>query len=255
MRFSPSSSAGDLGQVVRVLEQRLRERRDHALVHGQQLGQLAGLEAVVTLEVDDLDGAGGGHLVDQLGRPGGRDVELEAQTGMDLEPAPDRVEGRRFAEPERVDEAQRPRLAADGLVQRQARLVEREVERGGLERPPAPAHGRVPLRRLRPHVELREPIGERLQRPLAAQRQLRRGHVQRDGLVLERRDVLAEALGAVAAQADQRRHALEGGAVGRRPPLELVGLHVQRQGAEPIPGGLHSPDPRADDHLGNTVAP
>jgi hypothetical protein len=82
---------------VRVFEQRLRERVDHTLVHGQQLGQLAGLEAVVALEVDDLDGARGGHLADQLRRPRGRDVELEAQVRVELEPAPDRVEGRRLA--------------------------------------------------------------------------------------------------------------------------------------------------------------
>ena len=150
----PAQQLGHLGQAVGVLEQRVGERGDHALVHREQRRQLAVLDPVLALEVDDLDGAGGGDLVHQLRRPRRRDVELEAQAGVQLEPAADRVERRRVAEPERVHEPHRPRLGTDDLVQRAAGLVEREVERRRLERPVAPAPRGVPVGRHRPLVDL-----------------------------------------------------------------------------------------------------
>ena len=137
------------------------------------------LEAVLALEVDDLDRAGGRHLVDQLRRPVRRGVQLEAQVGMALEPAADRVERGRLAQAERVDEAQRARLETDHLVQRAARLVQRQVERGRLERPVAPAPRHVPL--AAPPATGRSPPGDRTatrgstRRPAAAPARWRAG--------------------------------------------------------------------------------
>ena len=138
--------------------------------------------------------------------------------------------------PERVDEAQRLRLAAQDLVQRPPGLLQREVERRRLERPPAPAPRHVPARLDRPQLQLGDPVAQRLQRPLAGERELRRGLVQRVGLVLERRNVLADALRAVAAKLDLGRHAPEVVGEGGGEPLELVRLDQQRQRAELGPG-------------------
>jgi hypothetical protein len=52
-------------------------------------------------------------------------------------------------------------------------------------------------------------VAERLERPLAGQRKVRPRDVQGVGFILERRDVLAHALRAVAEQVDLGRHPLE----------------------------------------------
>ena len=165
-----------------------------------------------------------------------RDVELEAQPRMGVEPAGDRGERRRLAEAERVHEPDGPRLAAHGLVQRHAGLAQREVQRRRLERPVAPAPHRLPLGRLLPLLDAVHVLAERRERPLARHRQHRPHRVQRDGLVAERGDVLAEALLTTALEADQRRHALEVVAHRRSQPLDLVGLDLQREVCEGIPG-------------------
>src|SRR4051812_50039945 len=66
-------------------------------------------------------------------------VELEAQPGVGVEAAADRLEARRLAQPERVDEPQRPRLSPQHLVQRLAPPPQREGQRGGFQSPVAPA--------------------------------------------------------------------------------------------------------------------
>ena len=227
----------DLREVVRVLEQRVRERGDHALVHGEQLRQLGHVEPVLALEVDDLDGLRRGDLGDQLRRPGRDGVELEAQAGVAVEPDAQRRERRRIAQAERVDEADRAGLAAEDLVQRLARLVERQVERGGLERPVAPAARDVPLRRHRPLVELVQALAQRAEGPLAGQRQHGAGGVQRGRLVLVGRHVLAQPLVALAAQVDHVGLALEVVRLPHRQPLDLVGLDAQRERAQLVPHG------------------
>src|SRR5207245_2470672 len=89
---------------------------------------------VEALEVDRVDGSGCDEGIDQLRGPGARRVELEAQAGVALEPAGDRLEARRLAEAQRDDEAQRLRLTPEHLVQRPPRLAQRQVERGAVER-------------------------------------------------------------------------------------------------------------------------
>jgi hypothetical protein len=230
---------GDLREVVRVLEQRVREQLHRALVHGEQRALLAGVEPVMALEVDDLDGARGGDLRHQLGRPRVREVDLEAQVRMDLQPPGDRVERRRVAEPQRVDEAQRRRLAAQHLVQRLAHLREREVERGRLERPVAPAPRGLPLGRHRELIHRGEVVAEGLQGPRAHEPEVGSQHMQRVLVALVQRDVLAMALGAAADQPHERRDPLEPVGERRRLPLERHGLDLQRELPQPLPRVSH----------------
>jgi hypothetical protein len=65
-----------------------------------------------------------------------------------------------LAEAQRVDEAHRPRLEAEHVVQGTAGLAQREVQRRRLERTVAIAPGRLSLRRLGPQVERREVVAE-----------------------------------------------------------------------------------------------
>ena len=234
---------GDLRQLVGVLEQRVREGGDHAVVHRHQRVLVLDRHPVAALEVDDLDRLGGHQLRDHLVAPARVGVELEPEARVRLEPPADRVERRRIAEPERVDEPQRAALAPEQLVQRLPGLVEREVQGGRLERPVAPPAGHVPLRRDRPLVDSRELVAERAERPFPGQRQRGPELVQRVRLVLEGRDVLAETLGAVASQADQGGDAREVVRERRGLALERVGLDRQRQRGEDAPalgGGGHA---------------
>jgi len=48
----------DLGQVVRVLQVRVRERREHAAVQRDQRVRILHLKAVLAFEVDRVDRAG-----------------------------------------------------------------------------------------------------------------------------------------------------------------------------------------------------
>ena len=56
------------------------------------------LHAVLALEVDDVDRAGGGEVLADGERPGRRGVELEVDVGVVGEAAVDRVGRRRVAE-------------------------------------------------------------------------------------------------------------------------------------------------------------
>ena len=80
-------------------------------------------------------------------------------------------------------------------------------------------------------------LGERRERPLAGERQRRRGGEERAVLVEHRAaDVLAEALGAAAAQADEERHAL--GGRGRAQAFDGVRLDDERQVGDAGPQGF-----------------
>jgi hypothetical protein len=61
-------------------------------------------------------------------------------------------EARRVADPDRRHEVDRARPAADGVLEREAVLAQREVERGALERPAAVEAGALPDRRDREQV-------------------------------------------------------------------------------------------------------
>ena len=220
------------GQVVRVLEDRVRERRDHVPVHGGEGGLVLDVHPVLALEVDDLDRVGGGEVLAQREVPRRGGVELEVDVGVAGEPAVDRVGRGRVAEAERVDEAQRSRLAPEHLVQRAPGLLEREVERRRLERPVAPQAEEVPARLFLPLLDGAQVVAEALQRPLARQRQ-RGGHL-RDRIVVvgHDADVLAEPLMAAAVDAHlDRRPDLAVGHLGAQ-RVELVALDHERQVGE-----------------------
>ena len=130
---------GLLGQV-RVLDPRRRKAlRDHAVE--PWVARLVDDRALVgALEVDGVDRTGRAELADERLVPFARRVELEAEGRVALQQERHRVGGGRPLDPQGDDEVDRPRLAADGLAQREARLPEREVERRALVGP-APVVG------------------------------------------------------------------------------------------------------------------
>jgi hypothetical protein len=76
----------DLGQLVRILQVRVRERREHAVIQRAQRLRILHLEPVLAFEADRVDRAGRRDLVDERGRPGRLRVELEAHARRAGEP-------------------------------------------------------------------------------------------------------------------------------------------------------------------------
>ena len=185
-----------------ILDPGLGEGLDDAAVERRVGGVVDDRALVLALEVDRVDGAERDEARDQLLVPGRRRVELEAQPRRDLQAPLHRLERRRLAQAQRGDEAQRLALAPERRVQRRPRLAQREVERGGLERPGAVEAKLRAGGRLREEVERAQVLGERRERPLARQRRARAGALQRLVVLGGVGDVLAEALLARAAQPD-----------------------------------------------------
>ena len=149
------------------------------------------------------------------------------EPGVEVEPADEARAARRD------DEAHGPLLAADRLAERRARLSEREVERGRLERP-APVVG---LPRLQQRV--------RVERVLADERELGGPllklllHV---GVVV---DVLATSLLAGAAQHDDGATQRELARDLARERLERVALDRERQVLDGVVRG-HAREPTSE---------
>ena len=118
-RSETGSSSGfvSVGHVG-VLEPGVGERLDQLRVElgvGDDVDRGAFVEA---LEVERVDGAGLDQRGDQLVVPVVDRVELEAQGRVDVEPAQQRLDrgaplAAEAGQPHRVDEVQRPRLAAE----------------------------------------------------------------------------------------------------------------------------------------------
>jgi hypothetical protein len=229
-RRMASVSSGEL----RVLDPGLRKRLDHAAVEDGVGGLIDDRAHVQALEVDRVDRAGGHQAGDDLGRPLGGRVELEAQRRVALQALGHGVEGRRLAQAQRDDEAHRVRLAAERGVQRRARLAQREVERRRLVGPHAIEARGLALGRRGPQVEGLDVIAERPQRPFACEGQDRAGRLQ--DLVVGRvvGHVLADALLAGAVHADDRRDAREGRRDVAGQALQGIALDVQRQVGEAL---------------------
>jgi hypothetical protein len=225
----------DPRQVVRILEVGVREGGEDVVVEGKQRLLVVDLDPVLALEVDRVDRRGRRDLVDERRRPTGLRIELEAHPGLAGDPPAQMLERRLLAEAQRVDEAHRPRLQAEHVVQGTAGLAQREVERRGLKRPVAHAQGQLPLRRLRPQLERREVVAEAPDRPLARQRQRGARFVQRAPVLFVDRDVLAEPVGSGAGEPHVGRHALE--VVGRNgvESLVLARLDDERQRGDDRP--------------------
>ena len=112
---------------ARILEPGVRKRAGDAAVELGGGGGVDPFALVEALQVDDVDGAGGGELGHDLVGPGVAGVELEADSRGDGAPAGDVALG--------DDEADGLRLAADCFGQREAVLAQGEVERRRLESP------------------------------------------------------------------------------------------------------------------------
>ena len=147
---------------------------------------------------------------------------LNSSVGRDGEP-------RRDVEARRDDEAHRPVREAERRAQRPARLAEGQVERGALEGP-APVRLLAGHRRPagREQVEAADPLGERVDRPRAGERQIERVAVVVLGRV---RDVFAAALFSAAAQHDGRRDAVEAARHVELAPLRPVAVDLERSPA------------------------
>ena len=188
-----SSTRVDLG-IVRVLEQRVRERLEHGPVHRDQRGLVLDLHPVAALEVDRPHAAQRRPARARSPPSSRRRVELEADARVPLDAPRDPVHRRRIAEPERVHERHRPRLAPERLGQRQPGLAQREVQRRRLERPVAPVARQSPTPAPAvPLVERRQVVAEALQRPRAGQGQVRPAPRARRGCSAILHDVLADA--------------------------------------------------------------
>ena len=189
---------------VGILEPDVRERLGDAPVELGVGGDVGQLVAIVALEVDRIDGSGRRDLLEEPRRcePVGHRVELEAQVGVGGEPLRHRLERRGVAQPEAGDEMQRPRRAAEHLVQALAGLAQCEVGGCRLEAP-ATVVG-ILVGELRPHVwkqvERREVLGELAERERAGERVVRAAvdHGLRDRRPLG--DVLAATLSALAVE-------------------------------------------------------
>src|SRR5205085_2807932 len=167
---------------------------------------------VGALQVDGVDRARGGELLDEVVAPVARRIELEARRRVARQQLPehdDRLEALRD------DEVHRAGLSAHGIGERALGLAQREVERGALEPPPAVVVERVALERLREAVE----------RVLSG-----------DGKIALRRvelrvvgDVFADAFLTSPAQPDHRRHAREATRHVLLETVELVALYTKRK--------------------------
>ena len=175
---------------MRVLDERVGQPREHALVQGRERVRVLDLQPVAALEVDGEHGTGVRERRHRLVGPRLVRVELEAQSRIAFEPAQHLRHDVGVAHPERVHVRDGPRLASQHLVQRSARLREREVERRRLVAPVAAAADHVAELGLaaRPLLERVEVRAERAERPLAGERQV--GALRLE----EQRDVLAEPL-------------------------------------------------------------
>ena len=151
--------------------------------------------AVLPLQIDDVDVAPARELSDELVRPVGVRVELEAKVGIEREPLGNECGSRRARERDRTV------LAPERVAERPTRVAERQVERRRLE-PPAPVVeirvlvGRAGRKEVRPsrcaesESSVQSPARSRL-----------RGAVLRV-LVGRVGDVLADPLGAAADEMD-----------------------------------------------------
>ena len=159
-----------LGRERRILEPGVGEARDDPLVESGVGHGVDARAVVLALEVDRVDGARRCELRDQLVRPVGCRVELEAEARIVAEPGVEAFGRRRLAESHRDDERQRLGLPADGGTERQARLAQREVERSALVRPAPVVEVRVLVGLVIEELERLEVLRERVERP-----RLRRG--------------------------------------------------------------------------------
>ena len=210
VRLERGVGLGD-GQVG-ILEPRLGERLGDAAVEAGVGVDVDRRALVGALEVDRRDRAGRRRAA-RSARPSqsGVAVELEAQPRVDLEPARDRLEARRVAEPHRDDEADRPRLAPEHVV--------RASGRPGAARGPAPrsrppsggSGGRRACAGRRPGKRSSSPSGAQndVERPVAGERQRRPARLLRALVLRVVGDVLAEALLAGAVEVERRGEALE----------------------------------------------
>ena len=200
----------------RVLEPRLGERVDDATVEIRIRRVVDDGPAVVALEVDRVDTAELDKLGDHVVAPARPGVELEAQTrgrerGYDRRRS---VLGGSPSPPEATKVTGRG-SRSDGVAERPARLSQREIEGGALESPPAIVDVRVLRGLARRKGAACQVLRERIECPVAGQRQHGSARLLALVLVAVVRDVLADTLLAGTQQAHDGRSAGEIGTDGR----------------------------------------
>ncbi len=218
----------------RVLDPRLGKRLQHTLVEAG-VGRIVDDRArVLSFEVDRVDAAELLQLADDRVGPVGPGVELEAERGVDRKERTESLRGWWVAEPAGGDEGHGPGRASDDLAERPARLAQREVERGALERPAAVVLVVVAVRRLGEQRNRLQVLREALDRPFAGKREHRTSGLLR---LLQRAvvgDVLAEPLLARSGEPDHRRLPEEVGARRVLVGFEVVPLDHDREVADGV---------------------
>ena len=142
---------------------------------------------------------------------------------LELQPAAHDGARRRRPEPGRDDEGDGPRLAADRVGERLARLPQREVERGALVGPAA--------------VRVRHPqhAGEALERTRARERKDCAGRLLAVVMLRVPGHVLSDALLITPLEVHHRRHAGEAARDRLLQTLELVTVDLERESGEALP--------------------
>jgi len=233
-----------LGRQSRVLDPRLRELLQHPGVQ-RGVGRVVDHRpAVLPLEVDGVDALEPAELVVDLVRPVGPCVELEAQRGVEAEEGAEPFRRGWVAEPSGRDERDGLRLTAHRTAERDARLAQREIERGALERPAAVVDVHLALGRLREERQRLEVVREGVDRPVAGEWQHRAARLLCLLLAGVVRDVLSQPFLACAGEPDHGRLARERGPDDVLVPLELVALDRERKVADGVVEG----------HRGQSVA-
>ncbi len=190
--------------------------------------------AVLALEVDRVDAAELLQLREDRVRPVRTGVELEAKFRVAREKGLDPCRRRRISEPAGGDEPDRSRVTSDDVAEGAARLTEREVEGGTLERPAPVVDVRVHLGRSLEERQRVEVAREAVDGPLAGEGQ--HGPARLLGVLLAPviGHVLAEPFLAGADEADLGRLARELGRDDVRVTLQVVPVDRERERADRV---------------------
>ena len=144
---------------------------DHSTVQSRVGWAVDGRAAVLALEVDRVDRPVPASSATSSSSQSGVASSLKRRPGIEREPRAQPLGRWRLAEAHRDDERQRRDLTTDDLAERPAGLAQREVERGALEAPAPIVEVGVLLRLVVEERQGREVLGERVQCPVAGERE------------------------------------------------------------------------------------
>ena len=221
------------GRERRVLDPCARQPLDHATVQADLRRHRDAEVAVRALEVDDVDAVQPRQRGDEVVVPAGVGSSLKRRPGFCAQPRMNPGQAWRFTDADRRHEVDRADRPADGVLQREAVLTQREVERRALERPPAVEAGALADRLDREQVGQAEQRRDLVERTGAVQpAQVAAAAQQLDLVDLVPRDVLALADMGSAAETHDERHLREPARRVAHERLQLTPIDDNRQPGE-----------------------